>query len=80
MTFCVEENNPLVIALNAREGTPFKVPVKPSPHGYDELMRSCCSMQRDDRPAFSGTRDVSILSLVAIVCQLCFYYMLTQIY
>ncbi|XP_062523928.1 uncharacterized protein LOC134198529 [Corticium candelabrum] len=48
-----EENNPLVIALNAREGTPFKVPVKPSPHGYDELMRSCCSMQRDDRPAFS---------------------------
>ncbi|XP_062523598.1 uncharacterized protein LOC134198253 isoform X2 [Corticium candelabrum] len=48
-----EENNAVVIALNIREGTPFKVPIKPCPHGYDELMRSCCSMQTDDRPAFA---------------------------
>ena len=71
MTFCVEENNLVVIALNIREVTPFEVPVKPCPNGYDELMRSC-SMQRDDRPAFSGTRDVSTLSLVAIVFHLVF--------
>ena len=67
MTFCVEENNAVVIALNIREGTPFKVPIKPCPHGYDELMRSCCSMQTDDRPAFAGTYDVCHYLFVSLL-------------
>ena len=49
-----------MIALNVKGGLPFSTPVKPCPCGYDELMRSCCSLNGGDRPAFTGTHDVCL--------------------
>ena len=52
---CIEEDNAHVITENVKGGTPFKIPIKPCPHGYDDLMRSCCSRNVKDRPPFTGT-------------------------
>ncbi|XP_062523903.1 uncharacterized protein LOC134198507 [Corticium candelabrum] len=48
-----EENDADVIAVNVKNGLPFKVPIQHCPHGYDELTRNCCSMNRKHRPPFS---------------------------
>ncbi|XP_062523968.1 uncharacterized protein LOC134198569 [Corticium candelabrum] len=48
-----DEENVVVIALNVKGGLPYSTPVKRCPCGYDELMRSCCSLNGGDRPAFT---------------------------
>ena len=52
---CIEEGDAHVITENVKGGTPFKIPRQPCPHGYDDLMRSCCSRNGKDRPPFTGT-------------------------
>ena len=59
-TFCVDEENVVVTVFYVKGGIPFSTPAKPCPCGYYELMRSCCSLNGEDRPAFTGTHDVCL--------------------
>ena len=77
-TFCVDEENVVVVVFNVKGGILFSFPAKPCPRGYDELMRSGCSLitmeKIDQRLLVLMTSASSCQLLVYIILYYCRYF------